>query len=74
MNKFRRCSSCKRRQWTISAITRIPSNVGPIYRNLGVWKILLREKIKEATDHFIDLDENPRNPLMPIKNGEREIR
>ena len=25
-------------------------------------------KIKELTDHFIDLDENPRKFLMPIKN------
>src|SRR3954469_8132311 len=26
-------------------------------------------KVKEVTDHFIDLDENPRKYLMPIKNG-----
>jgi uncharacterized LabA/DUF88 family protein len=26
-------------------------------------------KIKEVTDHFIDLDENPRKYLMPIRNG-----
>lgn len=26
-------------------------------------------KIKELTDHFIDLDENPRRYLMPIKGG-----
>ncbi len=26
-------------------------------------------KIKEVTDYFIDLDENPRKFLMPIKNG-----
>lgn len=28
-------------------------------------------KIKEMTDYFIDLDENPRKFLMPIKNGKR---
>jgi uncharacterized LabA/DUF88 family protein len=28
-------------------------------------------KIKELTDYFIDLDENPRKYLMPIKNGKR---
>ena len=28
-------------------------------------------KIKELTDNFIDLDENPRKYLMPIKNGKR---
>ena len=26
-------------------------------------------KVKEVTDHFIDLDENPRKFLMPIKAG-----
>jgi uncharacterized LabA/DUF88 family protein len=26
-------------------------------------------KIKVLTDYFIDLDENPRKFLMPIKNG-----
>ena len=28
-------------------------------------------KIKELTDNFIDLDENPRKYLMPIKNNKR---
>ncbi len=28
-------------------------------------------KIKEVTDYFIDLDENPRKFLMPIKGGKR---
>lgn len=28
-------------------------------------------KVKEVTDHFIDLDENPRKFLMPIKNSKR---
>ncbi len=28
-------------------------------------------KIKELTDNFIDLDENPRKYLMPIKNSKR---
>ncbi|MCX6797152.1 MAG: NYN domain-containing protein [Candidatus Doudnabacteria bacterium] len=28
-------------------------------------------KIKELTDNFIDLDENPRKFLMPIKNAKR---
>ncbi len=28
-------------------------------------------KIKELTDHFIDLDEAPKKYLMPIKNGRR---
>lgn len=28
-------------------------------------------KIKEVTDYFIDLDENPRKFLMPIKNAKR---
>lgn len=28
-------------------------------------------KVKEVTDFFIDLDENPRKFLMPIKNGRK---
>ena len=28
-------------------------------------------KVKELTDHFIDLDANPKKFLMPIKNGSR---
>ena len=28
-------------------------------------------KVKELTDHFIDLDEAPRKYLMPIKNGRK---
>ncbi len=28
-------------------------------------------KVKELTDNFIDLDENPRKFLMPIKNGRK---
>ena len=28
-------------------------------------------KVKELTDNFIDLDENPRKYLMPIKGGRK---
>ena len=28
-------------------------------------------KVKEVTDYFIDLDENPRKFLMPIKTGRK---
>ncbi|MCL5666708.1 MAG: NYN domain-containing protein [Patescibacteria group bacterium] len=28
-------------------------------------------KVKELTDYFIDLDENPRKYLMPIRNGRK---
>src|SRR5882724_4592571 len=31
-------------------------------------------KVKELTDHFVDLDEDPKRFLMPIKNGKAPIR